>query len=631
MLAERAFADDPNTCLLKLRQYGEYLAQLACARVGLDSDGRENQLDRLRRLADRGVLARDAADLFHHIRKAGNQASHGFDGYHGTALACLKHARMLGIWYVRSFGGRRDFVAGPFVPPPNPRAAARAVEAELARLKAELDKTLGEADRARRLAEEEAAARLTAEERAAAAERERAQWKALADTVEADRAAAEARLAEVQAAALAASAQDIQALVQEAEGQGQALDLDEQATRALIDGHLRDAGWQADTATLTHAAGARPRKGTAMAVAEWPMETGVADYVLFVDTTPVAVVEAKRHNANVSQTIDQAQRYAEGFVMEPGMTAPEGGPWGGYRIPFAFSTNGRPFLRQMETLSGIWFRDLRRATNLRRPLEGWYSPKGLLALLRQDEDAAEADLAAQPFGYNFDLRDYQERAIRAVEAALVAGRRGVLVAMATGTGKTKTCITLVYRLLKARRFRRTLFLVDRTALGEQAGNAFKDTRMEQQQPFADIFEVRELGDAVVEAGTKVHIATVQALVKRILFPEDGSTPPPVDKYDCVVVDECHRGYLLDRDMGDDEIRFRDQRDYISKYRRVLDRFDAVRIGLTATPALHTTQIFGAGLHLRLPRGRGRRLAGRPRATGPLPHRPVRRGHSLAQG
>jgi type I restriction enzyme, R subunit len=60
----------------------------------------------------------------------------------------------------------------------------------------------------------------------------------------------------------------------------------------------------------------------------------------------------------------------------------------------------------------------------------------------------------------------------------------------------------------------------------------------------------------------------------------------------MVVDECHRGYLLDREMSDMEMSFRSEADYISKYRRVLEHFDAVKIGLTATPALHTTQIFG---------------------------------------
>jgi type I restriction enzyme, R subunit len=82
------------------------------------------------------------------------------------------------------------------------------------------------------------------------------------------------------------------------------------------------------------------------------------------------------------------------------------------------------------------------------------------------------------------------------------------------------------------------------------------------------------------------------MVKRILYAGENAVPPPIDQYDCIVIDECHRGYLLDREMADGELEFRSFDDYISKYRRVLDYFDAVKIGLTATPALHTTQVFG---------------------------------------
>jgi type I restriction enzyme, R subunit len=83
----------------------------------------------------------------------------------------------------------------------------------------------------------------------------------------------------------------------------------------------------------------------------------------------------------------------------------------------------------------------------------------------------------------------------------------------------------------------------------------------------------------------VHICTIQ-------FADAPEDAPPVDQYDLMVVDECHRGYLLDREMSDAEMSFRSEAGYISKYRRVLEYFDAVEIGLTATPALHTVQIFG---------------------------------------
>ena len=155
----------------------------------------------------------------------------------------------------------------------------------------------------------------------------------------------------------------------------------------------------------------------------------------------------------------------------------------------------------------------------------------MTALLKRDEDRAHQELAAEPFDYGFSLRYYQQDAIRAVEVGIAEGRREMLVAMATGTGKTKTCIALIYRLLKVQRFRRVLFLVDRSALGEQAANAFKDTRMENLQTFADIFGIKELDEQAPETDTAVHVATVQGMVQRILYPSENQAPPPVDPYD----------------------------------------------------------------------------------------------------
>lgn len=588
-LAERYFAEDANTCIIKLRQFAELLAQLTAAKLGLWTSPEESQADLLRRLRDRGVLAREVGDLFHLIRRAGNDAAHDLSGDHATALSCLKNARTLSVWFHRTVTGDRAFAPGPFAPPPDPRAEGTALKAELDRLRKELADRQSAHDRLSAEAQAEAERRLSAEERAARAEAERLEWERLAQETDTDRARLEAELVALQAQAAAEPPEAIQHLVEHAQQIGQGIDLDERETRRLIDAQLREAGWQADSETLTFAAGVRPQRGCNLAIAEWPTATGPADYVLFVGLTVVAVVEAKRRNADVSAAIDQARRYAEGYVIQADEAPPAEGPWGAIRVPFLFATNGRPYLRQFETASGIWFRDARRAENLRAALDGWYTPAGLLEALRHDPQAAHERLARDPFAYNFPLRDYQERAIRRIEEAIAARQRAILVAMATGTGKTKTCIALVYRLLKAKRFRRILFLVDRTALGEQAGGAFKETRMEHHQTFADIFEVKELGDAIPEPETKLHIATVQAMVQRILFSDD---PPPVDQYDCIVVDECHRGYLLDREMGDDELRFRDQGDYVSKYRRVLDRFDAVKVGLTATPALHTVEIFG---------------------------------------
>jgi type I site-specific restriction endonuclease len=131
----------------------------------------------------------------------------------------------------------------------------------------------------------------------------------------------------------------------------------------------------------------------------------------------------------------------------------------------------------------------------------------VLGLLKQDIDEADARLKVEPMPY-ID-RDYQRSAILAVEKGLEEGKRELLVAMATGTGKTRTCIGLCYRLLKTKRCRRVLFLVDRSALGKQTADALKELRLENLQTFTDIFNVKELGDLKPDSETKLHIATIQ--------------------------------------------------------------------------------------------------------------------------
>jgi type I restriction enzyme R subunit len=302
-------------------------------------------------------------------------------------------------------------------------------------------------------------------------------------------------------------------------------------------------------------------------------------------------VEGKRKRKNVAAAIDQAERYSNGISASSDFIF-AGGPWGKHKVPFVFAANGRSYLKQIETESGIWFRDTRRSANHRRALVSWPTPEGLSGQLEIDQDAAAAALKEMPFEFGFPLRDYQKSAIKAVEDALGVGRRSMLLAMATGTGKTKLAIALLYRLLATKSFRRICFVVDRSALGDQAAGEFTTTKIVSGKAFADIFGLKKLSDVTPEGETKVHICTIQGLVKRVLYAADSSEAPPVDQYDLMVIDECHRGYLLDREMSDAELSFRGQEDYTSKYRRVLEYFDAAKVGLTATPALHTTEIFG---------------------------------------
>lgn len=590
-LAERYFRDDPNTSLIKLRQFSELLAQEAAARVGLFTSADEPQSDLLRRLKAERAVPPQALELFHQIRIAGNQAAHANAGDHAQALTALKIARQLAIWFHRTFSKQPGFSPGPFAPPPEPVDAAASLREELEGLRTELAERRSRAEAAQEEAAAAARARESAEARALREADERQAWEQLAQEAEDAKLALARELAALQAAAQQTAPQVKAETLDRAEEAARAIVLDEASTRAIIDRQLRELGWTVDTRTLRYATGARPAKGKAMAIAEWPTASGPADYALFIGTQLIAVVEAKRRNKNVSAAVDQAERYAKGFRFDGGAEA-IGGPWGEYRAPFVFSANGRPYLKQLETESGIWFRDARRDTNRRRALVDWFTPDGLKAEFETDRVAAQEALKTQPFNFGFPLRPYQRTAIEKVEEALAADRREMLVAMATGTGKTKLAIALLYRLLNVKRFRRVCFVVDRNALGEQTAGEFRTTKVVGPRAFADIFDLKGLTDVAPEPETKVHICTIQGLVKRTLFAGEPAAIPSIDQYDLMVIDECHRGYLLDRELSDAELSFRSQDDYVSKYRRVLEHFDAVKVGLTATPALHTVQIFG---------------------------------------
>ena len=592
--AERYLFDDPNTALVKMRQLSEVFARTVASKLGLDPDGDLSFSELEFALATRGSLDRQHKDVMRYVRLSGNSAAHSLDGNRRDALHALKMTRRLAIWFHRTVTGNRNFKPGPFVAPADPADASASLQAELDEARrlqvvqqAELD---GE-----RLQREELQSRVEELKASAAAavENEQAALEIAAETEE----RANARIEEYETLLRnqkPATVEQQEKIVTAARQASESLDLDESETRILIDQQLQEAGWEADTQALRHAAGTRPVKGRNIAIAEWPTANGPADYVLFIGLMPVAVVEAKRQRVDVAGAITQAKRYSRDFTVEPDHFAP-GGPWGEYKIPFLLSTNGRPYLRQIAQKSGVWFLDARVETNHPRALEAWYTAEGFRQLLRQDIPAADRTLEEEPSSY-LDLRPYQHEAIRAVELQIATGAREMLVAMATGTGKTRTCIGLMYRLIKARRFRRVLFLVDRSSLGEQTADSLKDVRLENLQSFADIYDVKELGDLRPDTDTKLQLATVQGMVKRLLYPTDETDPLPIDAYDCIVIDECHRGYNLDQEMTDAELRFRDEKDYISKYRRVIEHFDAVKIGLTATPALHTTEIFGAPVY-----------------------------------
>jgi type I restriction enzyme R subunit len=253
LLAEKYFADDPNTCLLKLRQLAELLAQLLASRVGLFESAEETQFDLLRRLQDQGILPREIAQLFNEVRRAGNAASHAFSGDRSAALASLKISWQLGLWFHRTLKDP-SFRSGPFIPPTAPQDESVELQAELARL-------------AQVLAEYQATQQTTAhrlqtvERKLQETQDEQRIWEQMATEAEQEKARLLEKLAELQETAAAQPKSVAAQFVQAANTAAKSVQLDEAETRKLIDQQLRQAGWQADSALQTYAKGDRPERG----------------------------------------------------------------------------------------------------------------------------------------------------------------------------------------------------------------------------------------------------------------------------------------------------------------------------------------------------------------------------------
>jgi len=373
-LAERYVFDDPNSALIKLRQFAELLAQHAAAYTGVVVEAYESQRELIDKLWDRQIINAQVSQLFHGLRKAGNEAAHQHTGDRREAHHQLQMARKLAIWFHKSFGGDTHFKVGAFVPPPDPHEAERGLHTELERLRQALVATQEQIVGTQQLVEEQARQRQQSEAAATRAYNDlTAALELAAETeqqLEQERQQFQQHLADLQAQVAAAPIEQRAAVVELAQHEAEELDLDEAHTRRILDRQLREAGWEADTRMLTYAAGARPMRGRNLAISEWPTANGPADYVLFVGLTPVAVVEAKRRRQDVAGAIEQAKRYSRGYTVAADQQSPDG-PWGEYVVPFLFATNGRPFLRQIAEKSGIWFLDARQDTNHPRALEAW--------------------------------------------------------------------------------------------------------------------------------------------------------------------------------------------------------------------------------------------------------------------
>ena len=356
--------------------------------------------------------------------------------------------------------------------------------------------------------------------------------------------------------------------------------------KELIDKLLKKGGWGP---ILPFVEG---RKYSHGAVEEYPTTSGPADYVLFNKNRAIAAVEGKKVAVGPQNVLQQAQRYARD-IRDTEFN------YGEHHLPFAYSTNG----------VSIWFQDLRHPLNRSREVAGFHTAEAMEEILSKDEEAAAKWLTDHPVDNDY-LRPYQKEAIQKTEEAMLNRKRNMLIAMATGTGKTVTISNLIYRLMKSGYAKRILFLVDRKALAAQAVTTLASFEPEPGLKFDKIYEVysQRFRKEDFEEGSVydpkvlpneyltdpksrdafVYVCTIQRMRINLfgragLFgstlkeEEDAETLDiPINAFDVIIADECHRGYTSSEE---------------SKWREVLNHFDAARVGLTATPAAHTTAFF----------------------------------------
>lgn len=547
-LAEQYCYTDPNSCLMKLGMIGETIVNLMFTYDKIPLPYDNSAVNRINVLSSEGLLTKDLIDILHALRKVRNKAVHENYGKESDCPIFLQMTHSLSEWFMQTYGDW-NYQHQDFVMPVKDEGK---------------NKKIVVWDKAKEEEQEEA---LTKAAIACAEQAEKVDKKER----------------QKQAGKMASQRQKSEA-----------------ETRYMIDEQLRQVGWEANTQEIRYSKGTRPMKGHNMAIAEWPTDSkvskkGYADYAVFVGTKLVGIIEAKAEHKDIPSVIDyQGKDYPRNIREEDAVY--QLGTWGEYKVPFTFATNGRPYLEQLKTKSGIWFLDLREVSNVPKALHGWISPDGIMEQLEKDIQGGNTALQSMPYDLLTDkdglsLREYQVKAIKAVEQAVIEGQREILLAMATGTGKTRTVLGMIYRFLKTNRFKRILFLVDRTSLGEQASDVFKEVKLEELMTLNEIYNIKGLDEKTVDKETRIQVATVQSMVKRILYNE-GVVMPAVTDFDLIIIDEAHRGYILDKEMGDTEVLYRDQREYQSKYRSVVEYFDAVKIALTATPALQTTEIFG---------------------------------------
>jgi len=345
----------------------------------------------------------------------------------------------------------------------------------------------------------------------------------------------------------------------------------EQKARDRIDELLKRAGWIVQPKNKINWTA-----GLGVAVREYQTDVGPADYVLFVDRQPVGVIEAKREEEGHRLTVveEQSSEYADSKLKyiqnQP--------------LPFVYESTG--------VLTR--FTDRRDPKPRSHPVFCFHRPQTLQTWLKQDK-SLRARLLDIPDLPTQGLRDCQIRAITNLEKSFKASRSRALIQMATGSGKTFTAITFIYRLLKFAKAQRVLFLVDTKNLGEQAEQEFMSyTPNDDNRKFTELYAVQRLKSSYIASDNQVCISTIQRLYSILKGEEldekaEESNPNelvqpkapmpvvyspklPIEFFDFIVIDECHRSIY-------------------NVWQQVLDYFDAFLIGLTATPDQRTFGFF----------------------------------------
>jgi len=299
-------------------------------------------------------------------------------------------------------------------------------------------------------------------------------------------------------------------------------DYSEYETRKLIiDLLLREAGWSINEDASEE-----------YPVTEMPNKTGegFVDYVLWGDDgKPLAVVEAKKAMTDPHVGQQQAKLYADCLETMKGQR------------PVIFYTNG------YETW--LWDDTFYPA----REVQGFYT-KDELQLIVQRRTIRE-NLDGKPVKNSIVDRYYQKRVIRSIDEAFMDSQRKCLLAMATGTGKTRTVIALVELLMRCNWVKRVLFLADRVALVNQAVSAFK-SHLPDSSPVNLVTDKDGQG--------RVYVCTYPTMIGLIDAMDGAKRKYSVGHFDLVIIDEAHRSVY-------------------QKYRAIFEYFDSLLVGLTATP------------------------------------------------